>query len=121
MGITRRHGKSQTGDLPMKDAVDAVDGLLHSAVDYWQARALKAEAAVKELRRHACLQSPETAPKEGEYIVGVWEGSWNNVHERLRFYHATGYSYGPRWPKQYRTEEGEAYKLAGWLPWPRVE
>lgn len=65
-------------------------------------------------------QPIETAPKSGEFLLGVWEGSWNNPCQRFRVYHASGYSSGPSWAMlgRYRTEEGGAYKLAGWQPLP---
>ena len=62
----------------------------------------------------------ETAPKDGGILLGVWEGDWNNPKHRFRVYEATMYKTGPSWAMQgnYRTEEGGAYKIAGWLPLP---
>lgn len=58
----------------------------------------------------------ETAPKKGEYLVFVWEGSWDNPKKRFRIYHATGYPTGPSWARNYRTEEGEVYRASFWKP-----
>lgn len=41
-------GQSPTVEQAMEEAVAAGDGTLHGAIDYWQERALKAEAAVGE-------------------------------------------------------------------------
>ena len=62
----------------------------------------------------------ETAPKDGGILLGVWEGDWNNPKHRFRVYEATMYKTGPSWAMQgnYRTEEGGAYKIAGWVPLP---
>lgn len=35
--------------------------------------------------------------------------------------HVEGYFVGPVWGACYRTEEGEAYELAGWLPLPKLK
>ena len=65
-------------------------------------------------------QPIETAPKNGEFLIAVWEGNWNNRKERIRYYHANGYPSGPSWSMKgnYRTEEGGAYEVAGWMPLP---
>ena len=64
----------------------------------------------------------ETAPETGEFLIAVWEGDWNNPKQRYRVYHATGYKDGPSWAMRgnYRTEEGGAYRLAGWMPLPEA-
>lgn len=59
-------------------------------------------------------------PRAGEFIIAVWEGTWLNPNPRLKFYHATAHHSGPVWGAAYRTEEGESYKIAGWLPLPRL-
>jgi hypothetical protein len=65
-------------------------------------------------------QPIETAPKDGGILLGVWEGDWNNPKKRFKVYEATMYKTGPSWAMQgnYRTEEGGAYKIAGWMPLP---
>ena len=60
----------------------------------------------------------ETAPKSGEFLLGVWEGDWGNPHQMFRVYHANGYPQGPSWARSYRTEEGEAFEKVGWMPLP---
>lgn len=61
-----------------------------------------------------------TAPKSGEFLIGVWEGSWDNPKQGFRVYHAHGTKYGPSWAMRdnYREAEGGAYELAGWMPLP---
>ena len=65
-------------------------------------------------------QPMNTVPKSGEFLLAVWEGDWNNPRQRYRVYHAHGYPKGPSWAMQlhYRTEEGGAYQVAGWMPLP---
>jgi len=62
----------------------------------------------------------ETAPKSGEFLLAVFEGDWNNPRKRYGIYHANGYTTGPSWSMRgnYRTEEGGAYEIAGWMPLP---
>lgn len=61
-----------------------------------------------------------TAPKSGSFLLAVWEGDWNNPRQRYCVYHAYGGKFGPEWSMRghYRTEEGGAYEMAGWLPLP---
>lgn len=59
-------------------------------------------------------------PRAGEFIIAVWEGKWLNPNIRLKFYHATAHHSGPVWGAAYRAEEGESYKIAGWLPLPKL-
>jgi hypothetical protein len=59
-----------------------------------------------------------TAPKDGEFLLGVWEGDWHNPRKRFKTYQARGFVGGPVWGANYRTEEGEAYEMAGWMPLP---
>lgn len=59
-------------------------------------------------------------PRAGEFIIAVWEGAWGNPKLRLKFYHATAHHSGPVWGAAYRTEEGEDYEIAGWLPLPKL-
>ncbi len=65
-------------------------------------------------------QPIETAPKDGKILLGVWEGDWNNPKQRFKVYEATMYKTGPSWAMKasYRTEEGGAYEIAGWMPLP---
>jgi hypothetical protein len=65
-------------------------------------------------------QPIDTMPKSGEFLLGVWEGDWRKPRQRFRIYQATGYYEGPSWSMRghYRTEEGGAYKLVGWMPLP---
>jgi len=67
-------------------------------------------------------QKIETAPKTGDFLLAVWEGDWNNPRQRYRIYYATGYSDSPSWAMKghYRTEEGGAYSLVGWMPLPEA-
>ncbi len=65
-------------------------------------------------------QPIETAPKGGKFLIAVWEGDWDNPKQNCTLYQATGFLSGPVWAMRgnYRTEEGGAYKLAGWMPLP---
>lgn len=64
-------------------------------------------------------QPIKTAPKDqSEFLLGVWEGSWGNPRKRFNVYQARGYPGGPAWSATYRTEEGEAYEIAGWMSLP---
>ena len=65
-------------------------------------------------------QPIETAPKDGKFLIAVWEGDWDNPKRNCTIYQATGFPSGPVWAMRgsYRTEEGGAYKLAGWMPLP---
>ena len=62
----------------------------------------------------------ESAPKDGGVLLGVWEGDWNNARQRFRVYHATMCAGQPYWAMRgnYRTEEGGAFEVAGWMPLP---
>jgi hypothetical protein len=61
----------------------------------------------------------ETAPESGTFLIAVFEGDWDNPYRDYRVYEAFGTrDIGPRWGKSYRTEEGEAYRVAGWMPRP---
>lgn len=59
-------------------------------------------------------------PRAGEFIIAVWEYPWPNQNPRLKFYHAIAHHSGPAWGSSYRTAEGESYKIAGWLPLPKL-
>ena len=59
-------------------------------------------------------------PRAGEFIIAVWEGTCLNPNHRLKFYHATAHHAGPGGGASYRTEAGESYKIAGWLPLPKL-
>lgn len=83
--------------------------------------ALQAALAERDTLRAASQWQPiETAPKDGKILLGVWEGDWNNPKQQFRVYEATIYKTGPSWAMKgnYRTEEGGAYKIAGWMPLP---
>lgn len=75
-------------------------------------------AAQAQQESFSRLRKVESIPTTGEFLIAVWEGDWGNVKQNLRFYHAHGYKNDPSWAKNYRTEEGEAYKIAGWMPLP---
>ena len=62
----------------------------------------------------------ETAPKSGQFLIAVFSGDWNNPSKTYTVFHAHGYKDGPSWAMRgmYRTEEGGAYKIAGWMPLP---
>jgi hypothetical protein len=81
-----------------RDAADRLDALLDASGREWLAM--------------------DSCPKSGEFLLGVWEGDWNNPRQRFAIYQATGYREGPSWSMKghYRTEEGGAYKTAGWMP-----
>lgn len=68
------------------------------------------------------LNSVDTVPKSGEFLIAVWEGDWDDPKRELRYYHATGYHNGPSWANRssYRTAEGETYSVAGWCPLPNL-
>lgn len=66
------------------------------------------------------LQPPSTMPTSGEFIIAVWEGDWDNPKQKLKFYHAYAFPRGPVWGARYSTEEGEAYKINGWMPLPEA-
>jgi len=63
-----------------------------------------------------------SAPTSGEFLLAVFEGDWDNPRQRYRVYHAKGFREGPSWAMRgnYRTEEGGAYELAGWMPLPKA-
>ena len=66
-------------------------------------------------------QSLETIPNKGTFLIAVWEGDWNDIYKRKAVYEATNYiGYGLNWAQKgfYRTEEGQAYKVVGWMPIP---
>ena len=63
-------------------------------------------------------QSKETMPKSGSFLIGVWEGEWREPKQRFRVYEARGFPSGPVWGRQYRTCEGEAYEVVGWMTKP---
>lgn len=85
-----------------------------------------ARAALEQLRCDSATPAPEpqwqpieTAPKDGDFLLGVWEGSWHNPRKRFQVYQARhGFVGKPSWAGNYRTEEGEAYEIAGWMPLP---
>lgn len=60
----------------------------------------------------------QTMPKTGEFLIGVWEGEWRDPRKSFHVYEATGFSSGPVWGRQYRTVEGEAYEVVGWMEKP---
>lgn len=64
--------------------------------------------------------SVETIPKKGEFILAVWEGDWRKPRQNLGVYHAHAHRDGYSWSAKdlYRTCEGEAYEVAGWIPLP---
>jgi hypothetical protein len=86
-----------------------------SAIEAWNTRSTPKHGEA------AGWQPIETAPKSGEFLIGVWEGDWNQPRTRFRIYHATGFPQGPSWAQKgnYRTEEGGAYELAGWMAAPK--
>lgn len=57
-------------------------------------------------------------PKTGSFLIGVWEGEWREPRQKFKVYEATGFSSGPVWGQQYRTAEGEAYEVVGWMEKP---
>ena len=63
-------------------------------------------------------QPVSTMPKSGEFLIGVWEGEWREPRQRFRIYEATGFTTGQAFGHSYRTEEGEAYEIVGWMPSP---
>lgn len=78
---------------------------------------------VKSLIRAKCSagwKPIDTAPKDGVFLIAVWEGEWRNVHKSWCVYQATSRYGQVDWSMkgQYRTEEGGAYKIAGWMPLP---
>ena len=63
-------------------------------------------------------QSTESMPKSGSFLIGVWEGEWRDPKQNFRVYVATGFPSGPVWGRSYRTVEGEAYEVVGWMVKP---
>lgn len=63
-------------------------------------------------------QPTETMPKSGSFLIGVWEGEWIKPRRKFRVYEATGFPGGPVWGQQYRTVEGDAYEVVGWMEKP---
>ena len=47
LGVLQERAVWEMANASMDEAIAAGDGTLHGAIDYWQERALKAEAAVK--------------------------------------------------------------------------
>lgn len=86
----------------------------------WNALVKTAESNSATKQAEPAWQPIETAPKDGKILLGVWEGDWNNPKQQFRVYEATIYKTGPSWAMKgnYRTEEGGAYKIAGWMPLP---
>lgn len=58
----------------------------------------------------------ETMPIAGCFLIGVWEGEWREPRQEFRVYEASGC--GPAWARSYRTAEGEAYEIVGWMRKP---
>ena len=66
----------------------------------------------------------ETIPQDGRRVlIGVWEGSWREPRQAFRVFEARCHRGFQTWSRSYRTEEGEAYEIAGWseLPDPPEE
>lgn len=102
---------------------EKIDDFFKRAQDH--AYALSLARGLKEAAPVAVAsqwQPIETAPKKGEFLLGVWEGNWNNPRQRFVVYHAStfGSLAGISWAKKgnYRTEEGGAFETAGWMPLP---
>lgn len=86
-----------------------------------QAENAALRAKVAELEAGREWLPIEKMPKSGEFLLGVWSGDWRNPKQRFTVFHATGYKDGASWAMKgnYRTEEGGAYSLAGWMPLPK--
>jgi hypothetical protein len=61
----------------------------------------------------------ETMPKSGAFLIGVWEGEWREPRQEFKVYEATaGFGGYPIFARSYRTVEGEAYEIVGWMEKP---
>lgn len=93
---------SPTVDQTMDEAVAAGDGTLHGAIDYWQERALKAEAAVGEQETetqggHLTI----TTNREGQCVLVSWQ---DDEHRILRVVWEAD---GPYTPHKIEQEKAE--------------
>lgn len=89
--------------------------------DYAEHKREQLESSLRlVLEKNASWNDPSTVPNAGEFLIGVWSGDWNDPCQRFTVFHAHGTSTGPSWSMKsnYRTEEGGAYKIAGWMDLP---
>jgi hypothetical protein len=75
---------------------------------------------IERVLKESSWKDPSTVPNDGEFLIGVWSGDWNNPCQRFTVFHAHGTPTGPSWSMKsnYRTEEGGVYKIAGWMNLP---
>lgn len=118
-GCAFKHGDALCRSVAC-DASDRADGgyVIFMPLAYAKPPANPAEHG--EPRGAPVICEPASIPRAGEFIIAVWEGTCLNPNHRLKFYHATAQHSGPVWGASYRTEEGESYKIAGWLPLPKL-
>ena len=103
------------------DFGNALDGYSEKAAQL-ENRIAELSSRVTELEAQTQWQPIESAPTDGRFLLGVWSGVWYNPRQRFNVFEASGYKDGPSWAMKghYRTEEGGAYKLHGWMSLPKV-
>lgn len=89
--------------------------------DYCEHKRNQLETSLRAaLDKVSSWNDPSTIPDHGEFLIGVWSGDWNDPYQTFTVFHAHGTKTGPSWSMKYsyRTEEGGAYKIAGWMNLP---
>ena len=76
--------------------------------------------AIDRIFKNPSWKDPSTIPDHGEFLIGVYSGDWTDPFRDFTVFHAHGTKTGPSWSMKYnyRTEEGETYKIAGWMSLP---
>lgn len=97
-----------------EDGLDMSGGLFGTYTSAW----LRHVAVTYLSASGAIWQPMVTVPKEGTFLIGVWEGEWENPRKDFHVYEAIGYPTRQVWGRSYRTEEGESYTVVGWMPKP---
>lgn len=116
----------QAAQPTMADAIAAGDGTLHGAIDYWQARALKAEAA-QPVQAQAARQpaggqwvsvEDRLPPKNTEVLI-CFDGQ-NTLVSTGQYTESKHDVNGWCYPSENRgaTDEGEDPVVTHWMPAP---
>lgn len=89
--------------------------------DYAEHKREQLESSLRTaLEKAASWKDVSTMPTRGEFLIGVYRGDWTDPFRDFTVFHAHGTPTGPSWSMRYnyRTEEGESYKIAGWMSLP---